>query len=72
MAAVTAGGAAEKAGLAAGDVITKVGDRSVDSADALIAAIRSHQPGDSVVLTYTHNGTETTSKATLGSDSASS
>jgi putative serine protease PepD len=72
VAAVTAGGAAEKAGLAAGDVITKVGDRSVDSADALIAAIRSHQPGDSVVLTYTHNGTETTSKATLGSDSASS
>jgi putative serine protease PepD len=72
VAAVTAGGAAEKAGLAAGDVITKVGDRSVDSADALIAAIRSHQPGDSVVLTYTHNGTETTGKATLGSDSPSS
>jgi putative serine protease PepD len=72
VAAVTAGGAADKAGLAAGDVITKVGDRSVDSADALIAAIRSHQPGDSVVLTYTHNGTETTSKVTLGSDSASS
>jgi putative serine protease PepD len=72
VAAVTAGGAAEKAGLAAGDIITKVGNRSVDSADALIAAIRSHRPGDSVVLTYTHNGTETTSKATLGSDAASS
>ncbi|MDQ1602089.1 MAG: putative serine protease PepD [Actinomycetota bacterium] len=70
--AVTAGGAAEKAGLAAGDVITKVGNRSVDSADALIAAIRSHLPGDSVTLTYTHNGTKTTTKVTLGSDAASS
>jgi putative serine protease PepD len=72
VAAVTAGGAAEKAGLAAGDIITKVGNRSVDSADALIAAIRSHRPGDSVVLTYTHNGTQTTTKVTLGSDAASS
>jgi putative serine protease PepD len=72
VAAVTAGGAAEKAGLAAGDVITKVGSRSVDSADALIAAIRSHRPGDSVVLTYTHDGAEKTSKVTLGSDAASS
>jgi putative serine protease PepD len=72
VAAVTAGGAAEKAGLAAGDVITKVGSRSVDSADALIAAIRSHRPGDSVVLTYTHNGSAKTTKVTLGSDAASS
>jgi putative serine protease PepD len=72
VAAVTAGGSAEKAGLAPGDVITKVGDRSVDSADALIAAIRSHRPGDSVVLTYTHNGTEQTSKVILGNDAASS
>jgi putative serine protease PepD len=72
VAAVTAGGAAEKAGLAAGDIITKVGNRSVDSADALIASIRSHRPGDSVVLTYTNNGTEKTTKVTLGSDAASS
>ena len=72
VAAVTAGGAAEKGGLAAGDVITKVGNRSVDSADALIAAIRSHRPGDSVVLTYTRNGSAKTTKVTLGSDAASS
>ena len=72
VAAVTAGGAAAKAGLAAGDIITKVGDRSVDSADALIAAIRSHRPGDSVVLTYTHNGSAKTTKVTLGSDAATS
>jgi putative serine protease PepD len=72
VAAVSAGGAAEKAGLAAGDVITKVGDRAVDSADALIAAIRSQRPGDKVVLTYTHNGKEATAQVTLGSDASSS
>jgi putative serine protease PepD len=72
VAAVTAGGAAAKAGLTAGDVITKVGNRSVDSADALIAAIRSHRPGDSVVLTYVHDGKNTTSRVTLGSDAVSS
>jgi putative serine protease PepD len=65
---VTAGGAAEKAGLRQGDVITKVGSRTVDSADALIAAIRSHRPGDKVVLTYLRNGTSSTSQVTLGSD----
>jgi putative serine protease PepD len=72
VAAVSAGGAAEKAGLAAGDVITKVGDRAVDSADALIAAIRTQRPGDKVVLTYTHNGKEATAQVTLGSDASSS
>ena len=70
VAAVTAGGAAEGAGLAAGDVITKVGDRPVDSADALIAAVRSHRPGDEVVITYQRDGDESTAQVTLGSDAA--
>ncbi len=70
VASVTAGGAAEKAGLGQGDVITKVGDRPVDGADALIAAVRSHRPGDAVVLTYSRNGNESTARVTLGSDAA--
>jgi putative serine protease PepD len=69
---VTAGGAAEKAGLQDGDIITKVGSRPVDSADALIAAIRSHQPGDRVTLTYVRSGSTKTVTVTLGSDAASS
>jgi putative serine protease PepD len=72
VAQVTSGGAAEKAGLQSGDVITKVGDRPVDSADALIAAIRSHQPGDKVALTYVRSGSTRTLTATLGSDAAAS
>jgi len=70
VAEVTADGAAQAAGLAAGDVITKVGDRPVDSADALIAAVRSHRPGDEVVLTYQRDGDESTATATLGSDAS--
>jgi putative serine protease PepD len=70
VAAVTPGGGAAKAGLVAGDVVTKVGTRAIDSADALIAAIRSHQPGDTITLTYTHNGKATTTQVTLGSDAA--
>jgi putative serine protease PepD len=50
---VTAGGPAEQAGIPKGSVITHVDDRVVDSGDALIAAIRSHAPGDKVEVTYT-------------------
>ncbi|MGW6693373.1 S1C family serine protease [Rhodococcus sp. NPDC054953] len=50
---VTPGGPADKAGMPRGVVITRVDDRVIDSGDALIAAIRSHAPGDEVKITYT-------------------
>lgn len=57
---VTAGGPAQQAGIPKGAVITKVDDRVIDSGDALIAAIRSHAPGDKVRITYTDaNGANT-------------
>ena len=68
IAMVTPGGGAAKAGIEVGDVVTKVGDREIDSADALIAAVRSHQPGDKVTLTYTRGGDSRTATVTLGSD----
>ncbi len=46
------GGAAAAAGLPSGVVVTKVDDRSINSADALVAAVRSKAPGDKVTLTY--------------------
>ncbi|MGF7121394.1 S1C family serine protease [Rhodococcus sp. AG1013] len=49
---VTAGGPAEKAGIPKGVVVTKVDDRIITSGDSLIAAIRSHAPGDKVTVTY--------------------
>ncbi|MFC9768304.1 trypsin-like peptidase domain-containing protein [Rhodococcus jostii] len=65
---VTAGSPAEKAGIPKGSVITKVDDRVITSGDALIAAIRSHAPGDNVSITYTDgNGSNTkTVDVTLG------
>ncbi|MFE2754807.1 trypsin-like peptidase domain-containing protein [Actinosynnema sp. NPDC059335] len=62
--AVTGGGAAEAAGIKAGDVITKFGDRPIDTSDALVAAVRSRAPGDKVQLTI---GGNRTVEVTLGS-----
>ena len=45
-------GAAAIAGLPSGVVVTKVDDRVINSADALVAAVRSRAPGDKVTLTY--------------------
>jgi putative serine protease PepD len=64
---VTANGPAAKAGLRAGDVIVKVGDRRVDGADALVAVVRSHRPGDQVPVTYLRDSQTKTTTVTLGS-----
>jgi putative serine protease PepD len=55
---VVGGGAGEKAGLKDGDVITKLDDRRIDTSDALVAAVRSHAPGDKVRLELS-NGSRT-------------
>jgi putative serine protease PepD len=49
---VVPNGAAAAAGMPGGVVVTKVDDRTVNSADALVAAVRSKAPGDKVTLTY--------------------
>ncbi|MFI6102322.1 trypsin-like peptidase domain-containing protein [Lentzea sp. NPDC051213] len=54
---ITPGGAAEKAGLKAGDVITKFGDRRIDESDTLVAAVRSKAPGDKITITLSDNRT---------------
>ncbi|MEP6853313.1 MAG: trypsin-like peptidase domain-containing protein [bacterium] len=65
---VTAGGAAAKAGLKSGDVVTSVDGRSIHDGDDLIAAIRAHAVGDSVTIGYTRDGSTHSVKATLASD----
>lgn len=61
-------GAAESAGLQEGDIITKVDDTQVTSSTDLIAAVRSHNVGDTVTVTYLRNGQEQTAQVTLQSD----
>ena len=63
---VQTGSPAADAGLKAGDVITAVDGTSVNSAAALSTAIRSHQPGDSVKITYTRGGTSADVQVRLG------
>jgi S1-C subfamily serine protease len=50
---VVAGDPAEKAGLAAGDVITAVNGTAVDSATTLTTVMDTHHPGDKLTLTVT-------------------
>ncbi|MGV0773846.1 S1C family serine protease [Mycobacterium syngnathidarum] len=64
---VTNGGAASAAGLPSGVVVTKVDDRVIGSADALVAAVRSKAPGDKVTLTFLDQGGKPqTVEVTLG------
>jgi putative serine protease PepD len=60
-------GAAAAAGLPSGVVVTKVDDRPINSADGLVAAVRSRAPGDKVTLTFKDpSGDTKTVQVTLG------
>ncbi|OBG97219.1 serine protease [Mycobacterium sp. E3251] len=49
---VVPGGAASSAGVPKNVIVTKVDDRPISSADALVAAVRSKAPGDKISLTF--------------------
>lgn len=63
---VTAGGPAADAGIPSGAIVTKLGDRTIASGDALVAAVRSNPPGARVSVTYVANGRTQTAEVTLG------
>lgn len=53
--------------LPSGVVVTRVDDRVIGSANALVAAVRSRAPGDSLTLTYLDpSGASKTLQVTLG------
>ncbi|KAB2590947.1 S1C family serine protease [Streptomyces arboris] len=64
--AVTPNGPAAKAGLKAGDVITKFNDTVIDSGPTLIGEIWTRKPGEKVTLTYERDGKTSTAEVTLG------
>ena len=53
---VVEGGAGEKAGLRLGDVITKLGDKTLTSRQDLSAAMKGYRAGDTVTLTVYRGG----------------
>ncbi|WP_068013345.1 S1C family serine protease [Nocardia mexicana] len=63
---IVRGGPAEQLGLAPGSVITDIDGDRIDSANALIATMDKHHPGDNVNLTWTdRTGRTQTAKVEL-------
>ena len=62
---VTSDSPADKAGLKAGDVITKIGDENISTTEELISAIRSHQIGDQVEIVYYSGDVQKVANVTL-------
>ncbi|MEV7482433.1 S1C family serine protease [[Kitasatospora] papulosa] len=63
---VQKGGAAEKAGLRAGDIITRIGDDRVTTITSLSEALAGDEPGDKVKVTYTRGDAAKSAEVTLG------
>ena len=63
--AIVPGGAAAKAGLKSGDIITEIDGRAITSSDELIVAIRSHNVGEKIEVTYKRDGVSKTVTLTL-------
>jgi S1-C subfamily serine protease len=66
VAAVKAGGPAAKAGVRPGDVITRVGGRSVSTGSGLVDTIGEQQIGRTVTLEYVRRGHPRTASVTIG------
>ena len=67
---LTAGGAAESAGLQSGDTITAVDGVAVEDATSLIVTVRAKAPGDSVTLSVLRGGQTIEVPITLGSSTS--
>ena len=63
---ISPGSGAERAGLKAGDLITKVDEVEIQGPEDLSRVIRQYQPDDKVTLTITRDGKEQKITATLG------
>jgi putative serine protease PepD len=67
VAAVTAGGAAARAGIAPGDIITALASQPVTSLAALQSILAAHKPGDRVQAQLSRDSAVSTVTITLGS-----
>jgi len=62
---ITSGSPADKAGLRAGDVITKIDDEDINTATELTLAVRSHKIGDQAEIVYYRGNVQKVATATL-------
>ncbi|MFF4797400.1 S1C family serine protease [Streptomyces sp. NPDC001351] len=64
--AVKSGGAADKAGIRAGDVIVRLGHTDITTITSLAEALAAQKPGDRTSVTFTRNGSRKKVDVTLG------
>jgi S1-C subfamily serine protease len=63
---VKTGGAAAKAGIRPGDIITKLGSTDITTITSLSEELAADKPGDRTKVTYTRGGSQKTVDVTLG------
>lgn len=63
---VQSGSPADKAGLQQNDIITKVGDITIDETHSYVNSLFNYKPGDTISLTVMRDGKETQLQVTLG------
>jgi S1-C subfamily serine protease len=62
---VTSGSPADDAGLKQGDVIVQIGDTQIKNGGNVATAVRKHQPGEKVTVTYLRGSSRKTADVTL-------
>jgi Do/DeqQ family serine protease len=62
---VNKGTSAEEAGLKAGDIITKIGDKTIKSGPQLTEQMAQYRPGDKTTVTYIRSGVSATRDITF-------
>ncbi len=62
---VTKDSPAEKSGLRAGDVITRINDREIKDFNDLVRTLNYYNPEETVTIHYTRKGSSSTTEATL-------
>jgi S1-C subfamily serine protease len=62
---IQSGSPAASSDLALDDVIVKIDNKTIKSANDMVAAVRSKEPGDTVTVTFDRNGTKKTTKVKL-------
>jgi serine protease Do len=63
---ITSGSPAAKAGLQEGDIITRVGETTLDETHSYINALFQYKPGDTVTIGLVRNGSEMQVQVVLG------
>lgn len=69
---VVQGSPAQKVGLQEGDIITRIGETTLDASHSYVNTLFAHQPGEQITLTLMRDGKEMQVQVTLGETKHSS